>query len=342
MRSAVNTNTRQMPTAARGDIGEASQLSDRRRNLASFLTWAFFLAEAAGRDVFLPSAAHAAEDDPRSTSHGSGDGSSIVSALPNADLLPTPDVPGSMEKPQAAPMPHITATDFASTLAEAKYGLADDSSTQGTHGGGGGGSGFMVAENASSNAIPADPHHLAFDIDQPDLGTSNLLHLNGQALQLGAAGVNVDLGLVSNISDILDSAGHELGTTADALLDAARPALSPAASIIGLVGDGISSAHAAPAVGSSGQLHFARGSSPPPDDLMSDSAHTDFGITLHLGPAEPSTHSADASAQANAGDFALLDATPFDSHTGNGLSDHLSDALDVDQALLRLAGDTLG
>ena len=46
----------------RASVSDESGLVDRRR-WTSFLTWAFVLSEMAGRDGWLPNAAHAGEED---------------------------------------------------------------------------------------------------------------------------------------------------------------------------------------------------------------------------------------------------------------------------------------
>ena len=73
-------------------VRDTSDLGDRRR-WASFLTWAFVLAEMAGRDGILPASAHAGDEALGRTDHASSATAPIANNLPNISVSTATEAP---------------------------------------------------------------------------------------------------------------------------------------------------------------------------------------------------------------------------------------------------------
>lgn len=315
----------------RAHTSDESGLVDRRRWM-SFLTWAFVLGEMVGRDGLLLAAAHAAEDDLGRVSHPGTGMAPIVNNLPNVDVSTATEGPEPITYQHAPTMPSYGPTQLSSELGAAKATAgADDVAHGQIAGGGGGGAGSHAdAAPASDGIVDAGVHlslgdaqFLAFAHDgQPlDLG----LHLDPSGL-LGD--VADGLGGVPLVGGLLEDVGSTLASTTGNLL-----------SLVGLGGD--AGAHSyGNDVGTPGLLAFADSSEPTPaHELATPSGYTTYGIALNLGPSDASPVSGEAAAHADS-----LDASALDN-----LSDHLpgshldtsSDALHLDQSLLRTASDIL-
>jgi hypothetical protein len=91
-------------------------------------------------------------------------------------------------------------------------------------------------------------------------------------------------------------------------------------------------------MGSSGQLHFAQSAPSASDPLADGGGHTTYGIALNLGAEGIGAGSA-------SGQDAALGGSVLEQLSGDQLSGielhTVSDALHVDQAVLRTAGDIL-
>jgi hypothetical protein len=292
------------------------------------LTWAFFLAEIAGRDAFLPTAAHAADEDVRATSHAIGDSAPVVNALPNAIDVSSADVPQPGDEQLATVMARLTPSHWSNSLAEPNDGNAGDADTEGQgHGGGG----IGQASDAEA-AIDADASFggktLRLGMEQP-LDGDSLGHLDFDGLHSLELGVG-DLGLLPDVGDLLGGLGDAVSSTTNTLFSTLNSALAPVVSIIGLGGD----AEPSGSVASPGMLDFGQGAPSAPDDLIAHGNYTDYGIALNLGPVDALLNPAHADASDATPVSALLDHVLHDSDSG-------SDALHLDQALIRIAGDAL-
>lgn len=336
-----------MPATSEQDRG-ASALADKRR-WTSFLTWAFVLAEMAGRDGFLPTAAHAGEDEAGRAPHAADDASAAANGLPNINVATAGEPPEPVIYQQAAAGPPLPgATVVPSELAHPASDPTDTGhgGAMGSGGGGGGGGSVDVAaagDHVDSTSDAAIAAHLPFGgqflaIDQYgeplDLG----LHLDLGQLDLGQTvggligGVAHGLVSVPVAGVMLDSVGH----TAESVISS----LVPTVSVDGPAGG---SSNAAGSHGSSfglvdpSRLDFVSGPSNLASDLTTvDGRHTDFGIALNIGTGD--------AAHTQFGIGTTFDSTLLDTLLGDHLPGDLSnvsDALNHDQSLLRTAVDAL-
>ena len=109
----------------RASVSDESGLVDRRR-WTSFLTWAFVLSEMAGRDGWLPTAAHAGEEDLGRSGHAGSDTAPIVNNLPTISVSTATEGPEPITYQHAATMPAYAPTGLSSELAEAKITPAEE------------------------------------------------------------------------------------------------------------------------------------------------------------------------------------------------------------------------
>lgn len=322
---------------------------DKRRWM-SFLTWAFVLAEMVGRDAFLPTAAHAGDDDASQTGHHGSDTAPIANNLPDVDVSTATEGPDPISYPHAAQMQAYAADAIPSELMAAKEipvaDLGANPHFGGYGGGGGGGGGGSAASASGDGATNGEPlgHSLASLLDQPlvaavghdgsliDLGLHSDLSDTAHNL-LGA--VSASLGSLPLVGDTLEGLGDFVGKTAGTLLSP----LEPVASLIG-IGDS-EPHHFGNDLGLPGQLQFSSGNDPSvPTELVSTHGnYTSYGIALSVGTSHDAVGSADASVHSDASDQ-MLDIHIADDLPGSGL--HVgSDALHLDQAILRTAADVL-
>ena len=308
-------------------VRDASDLGDRRR-WASFLTWAFVLAEMAGRDGILPASAHAGDEALGRTDHASSATAPIANNLPNISVSTATEAPELITYQHAPTLPAYAATPLSSELGEAKIAPIADGFAHGGGAVGGGGFGHpMSADDASLASEASDGAFVAFNPSGEllDLGLS--LDMNDTAQ-----------GLLGGVSDVLSSLpliGSLLGNLGDTLASS-LPALSPATSLIGLDG-GHDDAQGA-GVGSPGQINFSFGAPSDSPALVSDSGgYTNYGIALSFGGsdagASPSEGSADSDLTSGLDAWALNHLAGIDHST--------SDALHIDQAVMRTASDIL-
>lgn len=307
---------------------DTSDLSDRRR-WASFLTWAFFLAEMAGRDGILPTSAHAGDEALGRADHPSGTTAPIANHLPNISVSTAAEAPESITYQHAPTLPAYAPTPLSSELAEAKIAPIDDGFAHGGGAAGGGASGHpMAADGASLASVAGDGAFVAFNT-------------SGELLDLGLGHDMNDTaqGLLGGISDVLSSlpvVGGLLGNLGDTLADATDhllPALTPATSLIGLDGG-----HEGAGVGSPGHINFSFGAPSDSPTLVSDSGgYTNYGIALSLGGSDAGTSASEAPVDSDL--TSGLGAWAFNHLPG---ADHsTSDALHIDQAVMRTASDIL-
>jgi hypothetical protein len=321
----VSDMTGSKPTRPERDT---SDLGDRRR-WASFLTWAFVLAEMAGRDGILPTSAHAGDDGLGRADHASGATAPIANNLPNISVSTATEAPESITYQHAPTLPAYAPTPLSSELGEAKIAPIADGFAHGGAAGGGGASGGhpMSADDASLTSEASDGAFVAFNSSGEllDLGLS--LDMNDTAQGLGG------------ISDVLSSlplVGGLLGNLGDSLADATDhllPVLSPATSLISLDGG-----HEGAGVASPGQIDFSFGAPSGSPALVSDSGgYTNYGIALSLGGSDAGTSAGEGHVDSDL--TGGLDAWALDHLPG---VDHgTSDALHIDQAVMRTASDIL-
>ena len=317
-------NGRRIATSVLGRLSEPcgssrrgcdeSGLVDRRR-WTSFLTWAFVLSEVAGRDGLWPTAAHAAEDDAGRLSHAGSDTAPLVNNLPTISVSTAIEGPEPITYQHAATLPAYAPTGPSSELAEAKIAPAAESNSSGQAGGGG------HAGNAATDADAAGGAHLS-------LG-------DGPFLAFGHDGSPLDLGLHLDLSDTV----HGLLGVADGLGDlidvgsgvaSAAGNLSMLGPVVSLVSansdDFGSGATAAP-----GQLSFGDGGGAGAHELATPGGgYTTYGIALNLGAGD-----------AASGSESEVDAGQLAGGVLDSFSDASSDALHLDQSVLRTASDIL-
>ena len=185
----------------------------------------------------------------------------------------------------------------------------------------------MSADDASLASEASDGAFVAFNPSGEllDLGLS--LDMNDTAQ-----------GLLGGVSDVLSSLpliGSLLGNLGDTLASS-LPALSPATSLIGLDG-GHDDAQGA-GVGSPGQINFSFGAPSDSPALVSDSGgYTNYGIALSFSGSDAGASASEGSAD---GDLTSgLDAWALN-HLA-GIDHSTSDALHIDQAVMRTASDIL-
>ena len=329
--------TLNLPTGA-GANGSPQRASERedadlvdRRRWTSFLTWAFVLAETAGRDGFLPTAAHASYDDAGLSSNGSGHTAPIVNNLPNISVSTATEGPDAVNYQHASLADLPAATGLSSELAEAKIAPGAD-----TLGQGGGGAGALVGSAATDSA----GQHVA-------LGTPGLVASSHSGVPVDL-GLHLDLahGLLGGgadslgnllVGELIEAVGSNLASTAGSLLSG----LEPVVSLIGINGDN-QGAHSSD-VASPGQLSFDDSSSPASSqhELATPSGgYTHYGIALNLGASDIAHGSTEATVHADLLGVNVLDSLPT-AHLPGGDLNGPSDALHLDQALLRTASDIL-
>jgi hypothetical protein len=328
---AVAANARRvLDTAAPNPtrpLRDTSDLGDRRR-WASFLTWAFFLAEMAGRDGLLPTSAHAGDEGLGRADHPSGETAPIANNLPNFGVSTATEAPESITYQHAPTMPAYAPTPLSSELGEAKIVPAADGFAHGGGAAGGGASGHpMSADDASLATEPSDGAFVAFNTSGEPLDLGLSLDMNDTAQ-----------GLLGGISDVLSSlplVGGLLGNLGDPLTNATDhllPALGPVTSLIGLDGghgDG---------VGSPGHINFSFGAPSDSPALVNDSGgYTNYGIALNLGGSDAGTSASEAPVDSDL--TSGLDAWAFNHIPG--ADQDSSDALHIDQAVMRTASDIL-
>ncbi len=169
--------------------------------------------------------------------------------------------------------------------------------------------------------------------DALDLG----LHIDlGDAAHTLLGGLADGLGNLPLIGGLPEDAGSTPASTTGNLLST----LGPVVSLAGIDGDP-SGAHASD-VGSPGQLNFADSSSPAASHELAtpSGGYTNYGIALNLGASDIAHGSAEAAVHADALSVSALDSLPTD-HLPGGDLNVPSDALHLDQSLLRTASDIL-
>ena len=114
----------------RASVSDESGMVDRRR-WTSFLTWAFVLSEMAGRDGWLPTAAHAGEEDLGRSGHAGSDTAPIANSLPTISVSTATEGPEPITYQHAATMPAYAPTGLSSELADAKAAPADETAASG-------------------------------------------------------------------------------------------------------------------------------------------------------------------------------------------------------------------
>ena len=193
----------------RASVSDESGLADRRR-WTSFLTWAFVLSEMAGRDGWLPTAAHAAEEDVGRAGHAGSDTAPIVNNLPTISVSTATEGPESITYQYAATMPAYAPTGLSSELAEAKIAPAVESTASGhAAGGGGGGHAGDAATDADATGAHVslgDAPFLAFGQDGGRLDLGLRLDL-GDAVHGLLGGVADGLGNLPLVGDLIDNVG---------------------------------------------------------------------------------------------------------------------------------------
>lgn len=324
---------------------EGAPSIDKRRWL-SFLTWAFVLAEMAGRDALLPNSAHAAEADTGHNEHHPTDTAPIANNLPNIDVSTAAENPEPVTYQHAAPMPAYTSDAMPSELSAAKTIFAADPGPEMHMGGHGGGGGAFLSDASESAGAPVQGDASSI-LDGPivaaighdgsliDLGLHSDL---GNTVQSLLGSVTGTLGNLPLLGDTLEDLGGTLAKTTGSLFSA----LEPAVSLVGIGSD--DHGQFGSDLGLPGQLLFSSaGNGGGAGELgYPQGNYTSYGIALSIGASHdgstldaPSTH-ADADAST---------ATPMDIHftddlPGAGL--HVgSDALQLDQTILRTAADVL-
>ena len=320
----VSDTTAPNATRPERDTGDPG---DRRR-WASFLTWAFVLAEMAGRDGILPTSAHAGDEVLARPDHGSGATAPIANNLPNISVSTATEAPEPITYQHAPTMPAYAPTPLSSELGEAKIEPIADGVAHGGAAGGGGSGHPMSADDASLTSEASDGAFVAFSASGEPLDLGLSLDLNDTAQGL-LGGIPDALSSLPLVGGLLGNLGDTLANSADHLL----PALSPATSLIGLDGG-----HEGAGVGSPGHINFSFGAPSDSLALVSDSGgYTNYGIALSLGGADTSASAGEAPVDSDL--TSGLDAWAFNHLPG---ADHsTSDALHIDQALMRTASDIL-
>lgn len=316
---------------------------DRRRWL-SFLTWAFVLAEMAGRDAFLPGSAQASEAETGPGDHHPPAAAPIANSLPNVDVSSDAESPAPITYQHAGPMPAYTSDATASELSAAKTIPAADLGPEmhlASQGAGGAAPPFGTSE-ANGSVSHGETSSM---LDQPivaaighdgsviDLG----LHFDlGDTAQSLIAGVADTLGNLPLLGDTLEGLGSALAKTAGSLLSAIEP-------VVSLVGSGNDDASQFGSdLGLPGQLIFApAGNGSGPDELAyPQGGYTTYGIALSIGADHDGSAPDATSPQSNAATEAAIDIHFADDLSGAGL--HVgADALHLDQTILRTAADVL-
>lgn len=325
--------------------GSESSPSDDKRRWLSFLTWAFVLAEMVGRDAFLPGSAQAGEAETGHGDHHPPGTAPIGNTLPNID-----DVSSAAESPapiayqQAAPMPAYTSDATASELSSAKMIPAADvgGEMHASSLGGGGADLLSGSSDATGSLLHGETPSI---LDQPivagighdgsliDLG----LHLDpGDAAQNLIASVADTLGDLPLLDDTLDGLGSALARTTDSLLSTLEPVVSL------VIPGNDNSGQFSGDLGLPGQLVFSpAGNGSGPDELAyPQGSYTSYGITLSIGDATDGSAADATYTQAD-----TTAATAIDIHFADdlpGAGSHVgSDALHLDQTILRTAADVL-
>jgi len=298
----------------------------------------------AGRDAFLPTAAHAADDDAGRTSHSDAGAAPIANNLPDVNISTAAETPETVAYQHASTMAAYGATPVDSALAAAKVVPVAELGPElhAGHGGGGGGGGSYDHSSDTSGAhdgvalsLAALDHdgspldlglHLGIADAQVDLG-STLSSLFGSASEI--------LGHAPLVGGLLEDVGHAAGGVANAVIE-------PVVSLLGLHGEGTDAHGFGSALGLPGQLLFSDHASAASGNELATSlgGYSNYGLALSLGDDAGSQFGGEAAAHTD-----ILDALPIDTH----LSDHLpgsdvhagSDALHVDQTILRTASDLL-
>ena len=330
-----------LPTGAganppRTSVSEDADFVDRRR-WTSFLTWAFVLAETAGRGGFLPTAAHASYDDAGLSPNGSGHTAPTVNNLPNISVSTATDGPDAVNYQHASLANLPAATGLSSELAEAK--IAPDPDTLGQGGGDSGAPvGGAAADAAGQPVALSTPGLVAFGYsgEPVDLGLHLDLHLSNTAHGL-LGGVADSLGNLPLVGELIESVGSNLASTTGSLLSG----LEPVVSLIGINGDN-QGAHSSD-VASPGQLSFDGSSLPASSQHefgTQSGADTHYGLALTLDASDIAHGSTEATVQADLLGVNVLDSLP-PAHLPGGDLNGPSDALHLDQALLRTASDIL-
>lgn len=306
-----------------------------RRRWTSFLTWAFVLAEMAGRDGIMPTAAHAGEEDLGRVAHAGDDTAPIVNNLPNISVATATEGPEPITYQHAATMPAYAPTALSSELGEAKIAPTVDvlAHSQGAAAGGGYGSsvdGMNAGEADGTHIGLAGEPFSAFNLaGQPlDLG----LHIDLSDTTYGLLGGLADsLGNLPLVGAGLNDVGSSLAITTSNLVASAEPVVS----LLGLHGD--ASGASTSDVGSPGALSFAGSASPAGGDELAtpSGGYTDYGITLNLGAFDVAHATGEAAVHADSLG-SMFDSAPLDTHLGGE-----SDALHLDQSVLRTASDIL-
>jgi hypothetical protein len=314
----------------RVSVSDESGLVDRRR-WTSFLTWAFVLSETVGRDGWLPNAAHAGEEDLGRLSHGGSDTAPIVNNLPNISVSTATEGPEPITYQHAATMPGYAPTGLSSQLAEAKIAPAVESTGSGHAAGGGGGGHAGEADTDAAGAhvsLGAAPF-LAFGHDGSPLDLG--LHFDLGNTVHGLLGAVTDgLGNLPLLGDLLEKGGSSVASTAGDWLSM----LEPVASLVGVNEDDFGSVTAAP-----GQLSFGDGGGSAAHELATPGGgYTTYGIALNLGAGDAASASASGDVDAGA-PGRVLDS--FADHLSGSHFDASSDALHLDQSVLRTASDIL-
>ena len=174
----------------------------------------------------------------------------------------------------------------------------------------------------------AGDSQISLAIGQPlEVGGVDLQLANGvlDGLDNLLPGVQLDVPL---IADLLGTATYSIGSLANGALSNLSPILS-----IGGLGDG----HGDDATGSGGHLNFADPPLPSdPEAAPSQHGYTDYGIALNLSFSDPEPASSTQSSS-DAGDPASFDHGDWHAPSMGATSD----ALHADDAVLRIAGDTL-
>ena len=167
-----------------------------RRRWTSFLTWAFVLAEMAGRGGLLPTSAHAGDETLGRADHASGATAPIANNLPNVGVSTATEAPEPITYQHAPTLPAYAPTPLSSELGEAKIAPIADGFAHGGSAAGGGdfGGQLMSTGDASLTSAGSDGAFVAFNASgEPiDLGLS--LDMN-----------NAAQGLQGGISDVLSS-----------------------------------------------------------------------------------------------------------------------------------------
>jgi methylaspartate ammonia-lyase len=131
----------------------------------------------------------------------------------------------------------------------------------------------------------------------------------------------------------LDDTVHAVAATTGSLLATLQPALS----IVGLHHDAPGSSFA---LGSNGQLDFGQAPAGVHELDNVTGGYTNYGIALNTSIGNIVHASSDMAVHADAISTSMLDNFSLDHQSGSAL--HMtSDALHLDQALLRLASDVL-